>query len=66
MDCKGKIICVAIYYVRIMIQPSHINALATLAIKYPIHYQICDRPQENWPSLHLVMIVGIPILKSFN
>ena len=23
-----------------MIQPSHINALSTLAIKYPIHHQI--------------------------
>ena len=24
---------------------------------------ICDRPQENRPSLHLGMIVEIPILK---
>ena len=24
---------------------------------------ICDRPQENRPSFHLVMIVEIPVLK---
>ena len=24
---------------------------------------ICDCPQENWPSLHLEMIVEIPVLK---
>ena len=25
---------------------------------------ICDRPQENWPSSHPVMIVEIPVLKT--
>ena len=27
------------------------------------HLTLGERPQENWPSLHLVMIVEIPGLK---
>ena len=39
------------------------KALYALYIINKTEHFICDRPQENRPSSHLVLIVEIPVLK---
>ena len=43
-----------------------IKNLICPTIYYKCLYPICDRPQENRPSSHMVMVVEIPVLKKFN